>query len=90
LSIFRIEQPHGIIIARQWFPYDGVLAYLHRCPTTKVSIVWSVGKTRADRLRALDDQAFTRAVMRAGDHVFPGMARGIAKERDSFATGDSD
>ena len=78
---FRIEQPHGGI-ARQWFAHDGVLAYLP-LPDNQVSIVWSVSKTRADELSALDDQAFTRAVMQAGDHVFSGMV--LASPRARFA-----
>ena len=64
---FKAEHPHGNI-ARQWFHGDSILAYLP-LPNQHISIVWSVTKTRADELLALNADAFAGAVAAAGGYA---------------------
>ncbi len=67
---FTTEQSHANI-ARQWFTQDAmgksaVLAWLP-LPENKISIVWSAPTAHATTLLQLSPDAFTHAVMQAGD-----------------------
>lgn len=64
---FETERAHGGI-ARQWFLSDGILAWLP-LPGNRISIVWSAFEQEAQALLALDEDAFCRAVERAGHGV---------------------
>ena len=61
---FHCEFAHGDV-ARQWFTTNAVLAYLP-LPQKLISIVWSVTKAKSDKLQALTDDEFCRAVEAAG------------------------
>ncbi len=61
---FACARSHGGI-ARQWFRRDGVLAFLP-LPGERMSIVWSVESTEAQRLAGLSAEAFAREVAEAG------------------------
>ncbi len=61
------DRPHAGV-ARQWFRSPDVLGMLPfdaPQPASSYAIVWSVPDARADELMALDDTAFTDALMRA-------------------------
>lgn len=68
---FRCEKPHRNI-ARQWFRYDGVLAWLP-LPGNRVSIVWSTPEEHAHSLMALAPEAFAQRVAEAGEHELGAM-----------------
>ena len=61
---FKTEHGHGDM-ARQWFTGDAVLAYLP-LPGDHISIVWSVSKETSTALPTGEPQAFSAAVMEAG------------------------
>lgn len=64
---FCCDRPHRDI-AYQWFRGDGVLAWLP-LPGRRISIVWSAPDDIADRLMALDQDAFCTKVADAGASV---------------------
>ncbi|MEO8101739.1 MAG: FAD-dependent monooxygenase [Betaproteobacteria bacterium] len=61
---FRCEHPHGDI-ARQWFTYDGVMAWLP-LPGNHISMVWSIGKEMSASLPSDDATAICRMVEATG------------------------
>lgn len=63
----RCAEPHGMT-ARQIFRPQGPLAFLPLPDSDLCSIVWSVPPEEAERLVALSDQAFNKALTSAFDH----------------------
>ncbi|MDI1301735.1 MAG: UbiH/UbiF/VisC/COQ6 family ubiquinone biosynthesis hydroxylase [bacterium] len=72
VTTVRTEKPHGFM-ARQRFMSTGPLAFLplqgHDGDTHCCSIVWSQDETEAQRLLALDDEAFRRELGFAFEHT---------------------
>ena len=78
------DRPHAGV-ARQWFRSPDVLGLLPfdaPVPASSYAIVWSVPDARADELMALDDSAFTDALMHATGGV-AGTLR-LASERAAW------
>ncbi|GGO64054.1 FAD-dependent monooxygenase [Bowmanella pacifica] len=66
VTTVKTELPHGAC-ARQIFTPDGPLAFLPLYEQNLCSIVWSATTSEADRLMALDEQAFSHALTSAFD-----------------------
>jgi 2-octaprenylphenol hydroxylase len=75
-ATIKTEKPHGFT-ARQWFTPSGPLAFLPLCSSVKespdearyVSIVWSQTPEEAERLVALDKEAFCRELTMTSEGV---------------------